>query len=69
MTATAIDPRRADLLALEADVGAVLDHPGGAPAAHGRLLARLTSGTATENASALDDVLAAAQRELMRKGA
>jgi hypothetical protein len=58
--------RAADLAKLEADVAKVLDEAGGAKAAEGRLLARLTSGTATENASVLRDVLSAAQRHLVR---
>lgn len=60
--------RRVELAALEADVAAILDAPGGAARAHGRILARLTGGTASENAEALDDVLAAVQRCLVRRG-
>ena len=66
---TARDPaatRRDDLVALEADVHIVLEHAGRSTRAHGRLLARLTSGTAAANAVALDDIVAAVQRELIR---
>jgi len=60
--------RRAELAALEADVSAIVDHPGAALRAHGRILARLTSGTAAENAEALDEYTAAVQRCLVRRG-
>lgn len=48
------------------DVRALLEHPATAGAAKGRVLARLTAGTATQNAAALDDLVAALQRELVR---
>lgn len=60
--------RRAELAALDADVRAVLERPARAGAAKGRILARLTGGTAAQNAAALDDVFAAVQRELVRQG-
>lgn len=60
--------RRVELAALEADVGAILDAPGGAARAHGRVLARLTSGNPTQNADALDEYTAAVQRCLVRRG-
>ena len=60
--------RRADLAAFEADVSAIVGHPGGAARARGRVLARLTSGTAAQNAEALDEYTAAVQRALIRRG-
>ncbi len=64
----AVVQRRAELAALEADVSAIVGHPGAAPRAHGRILAWLTGGTASENAEALDEYTAAVQRCLMRRG-
>ena len=64
----AVVQRRAELASFEADVSAIVDHPGAAPRAHGRILARLTGGTASENAEALDEYTAAVQRCLMRRG-
>ena len=67
LTTTRRADRAARLEAIERDVGAVLDHTGGAKAAAGRLLARLSEGTAVQNAATLDDVLTAAQRVLTRQ--
>lgn len=64
----AVEQRRADAAALEADVSAIVGHPGAAPRAHGRILARLTGGTPSENAEALDEYTAAVQRCLVRRG-
>lgn len=58
--------REQERLDLERDVKAVLDQAGGAKAAAGRLLARLSGGTAVQNVSALEDVLVAGQRVLTR---
>lgn len=66
MSPPATQDRAADLRAIEADVAKVLDESGGANAAVGRLLARLTRGTATENASALRDLLSATQQHTVR---
>lgn len=64
----AVEQRRELAAAFEADVSAIVGHPGGAPRAHGRILARLTGGTPAENAVALDEYTAAVQRALMRRG-
>ena len=49
-------------------MSAIVDHPGAAPRAHGRVLARLTGGTVAQNAEALDEYTAAVQRCLVRRG-
>jgi hypothetical protein len=66
MSRSSFQDRAAILLAIETDVGRVLDEAGGANAAVGRLLVRLTGGTPVENASALRDLLSAAQQHTIR---
>lgn len=63
-----IAPALTSASSLEVDVAAVLAAPDRAGAAKGRLLARLAAGTAAQNADTLVDVLAAAQRVLVREG-
>lgn len=58
--------RAAHLRELERDVAAALGETGASKAAVGRLLSKLTSGTALENASAMRDLLTAASNNTVR---